>query len=331
MQAYKYFLYVAVVPLGPRVPELGALQLLLAVAHTGSLNAAAKEVGVTQQAASSRLSSMEAQTGVQLVVRTAQGSTLTPAGVVVAEWAARLVEVAEQLEVGLSTLRHERRSRVRVSASLTVAEHLLPGWLVSLQAEDRRRGTAAVDVVLTATNSDHVLEQVLAGDADLGFVEAPGTPRGVRSTVVGHDELVVVVRADHPWTRRRRPVTAAELSTTPLVSREEGSGTRDALRRALVLALGAGAVEVPPALSLSTTSAVRSAVQAGAGPAVLSELSVADDVASGRLTRIEVAELDLHRQLRAIWVGPARPPAGAVRDLVTHITNQKPTTYSPRL
>ena len=144
-------------PLGPRVPELGALELLLAIARTGSLNAAGREVGVTQQAASSRLSSMEAQTGVQLVVRTARGSTLTPAGAVVAEWAARLVEVAEQLEVGISTLRDDRRSRLRVSASLTVAEHLLPGWLVSLQLQGRRRGTATAEVVLTATNSDHVL------------------------------------------------------------------------------------------------------------------------------------------------------------------------------
>ena len=315
------------VPVGPRVPELGALELLLAIAHHRSLNAAAREIGITQQGASSRLSAMEAQTGVQLVVRTARGSTLTPAGVVVAEWAARLLDVAAQLDAGLSTLRHDRRTRVRVSASLTVAEHLLPGWLVSLQHEGRRRGTPTAEVVLTATNSDHVLEQVINDEADLGFVEAPGTLRGVRSRVVGHDELVVVARADHPWVRRRRPVTADELRATALVSREEGSGTRDALSRALVATLGAGTVQAPPALALSTTSAVRSAVHAGAGPAVLSELSVADDLASGRLARITIADLDLRRKLRAVWVGPAQPPAGAVRDLVTHITAHRSTTY----
>lgn len=318
-------------PPSPRVPELGALQLLLAIARTGSLNAAAREVGVSQQGASSRLSSMEAQTGVQLVLRTARGSSLTPAGIVVAEWAARLVDVAEQLDAGLDALRDDRRSRVRVSASLTVAEHLLPGWLVSLQADGRRRGTPVAEVVLTATNSDHVLEQVRGDEADLGFVESPGTPRGVRSRVVGRDELVVVVRVDHPWVRRRRAVTADELRATPLVSREEGSGTRDALSRALTAALGAGIVQAPPTLALSTTSAVRSAVQAGAGPAVLSELSVADDLGSGRLARVDVAGLDLRRSLRAIWLGPAQPPAGAVRDLITHITSQKPAAYTSKL
>ncbi len=313
-------------PLSSRVPELTALEVLLAVAHTGSLNAAAREVGVSQQAVSARISSIEAQTGVQLVARTPHGSTLTASGVVVAEWAAKLLDVAAELDAGLAAFRHDRRTRVRVSASLTIAEHLLPGWLVSLQVAARLRNGVAAEVVLTATNSDTVLAQVRNHEAELGFTEGPVTPRDVRSRVIGRDELVVVLRPDHPWVRRRRAVTATELSDTPLVSREEGSGTRDALRAALAVALGADNVQAPPALALSTTSAVRAAVRAGAGPAVLSELAVADDLASHRLARVVVTGIDLHRELRAIWVGPRHPPAGAVRDLVTHIMSHPRTT-----
>src|SRR3954470_16046661 len=162
------------------MPELGALEVLLAVAHTGSLNAAAREVGVSQQAVSARITSIEAQTGVQLVVRTKHGSTLTPAGVVVAQWAARLLDVAGELDAGLAALRHDLRTHVRVSSSLTIAEHLLPGWLVSLQALAHGRGEVA-EVVLTAANSDTVVEQVRQGEADVGFIEGPDIPRGVRS------------------------------------------------------------------------------------------------------------------------------------------------------
>ena len=100
--------YLDLVTLSPRMPELGALEVLLAVAHTGSLNAAAREVGVTQQAVSARISSIEAQTGVQLVMRTKHGSTLTAAGVVVAQWAAKLLEVASEVDTGLAALRHDR-------------------------------------------------------------------------------------------------------------------------------------------------------------------------------------------------------------------------------
>jgi DNA-binding transcriptional LysR family regulator len=60
-------------------------------------------------------------------------------------------------------------------------------------------------------------------------------------------------------------------------------------------------------------------VLAGAAPAVITGLAVADDLATGRLNRIEIPELDLNRPLRAIWNGSANPPAGPARDLVAHI------------
>ena len=68
------------------MPELSALEVFLAVARTASLGAAGRELGLTQQAVSARLTSIEAQTGVRLAVRTVWGTQLTTAGVVVAQW-----------------------------------------------------------------------------------------------------------------------------------------------------------------------------------------------------------------------------------------------------
>jgi DNA-binding transcriptional LysR family regulator len=309
------------VPLSARIPDLAALEMLLAVAHAGSLNAASRQLGITQQAVSARVRSAEAQTGVALISRTPRGSTLTPEGVVVAEWAARLLAVAGELDAGLAAFRSDHQTRLRVSASLTIAEQLLPGWLVSLQALARRRGQAPPEVILTATNSDTVAEQVKGGASDLGFVEGPASPKGLRSRVIGHDELVVIVRPDHPWARRRQPLGPAELAAARIVSREEGSGTRSVLAAALSAALKAP-VTMPVALALSTTAAVRSAVLAGAGPAVLSELTVADDIAAQRLARIPVDGVNLRRSLRAIWAG-GNLPMGAARDLLAHVTARR--------
>ncbi|MGH3411167.1 MAG: LysR substrate-binding domain-containing protein, partial [Streptosporangiaceae bacterium] len=83
--------------------------------------------------------------------------------------------------------------------------------------------------------------------------------------------------------------------------------------------LGPGAAQAPAVLSLSTTSAIRAAVLAGAAPAVLSRLSVGDDLAAGRLIEVAVTGLDLRRPLRVVWRGSADLPAGAARDLVAHI------------
>jgi DNA-binding transcriptional LysR family regulator len=78
--------------------------------------------------------------------------------------------------------------------------------------------------------------------------------------------------------------------------------------------------QVAPALELSTTAAVRAAVLAGAAPAVLSALVVADDLATGRLRSVTVRDLDLGRSLRAIWIGARTPPAGPVRELIALAT-----------
>ncbi len=306
------------------MPELSAFEVLVAVASGGSLTAASHQLGLTQQAVSARIRSMEAQTGVQMVIRTSRGSTLTPAGRVVAEWADGLLDTAHRLDSGLASLRSDARAHLRVISSLTIAEQLLPRWLMSHRAESLRHNTTPPEVTLVAANSEQAVSAVQDGEADLGFIESPGTPTGVRSRVVAHDDLVVVCARTHPWAKRSRPLTASELGRASLVVRETGSGTRDFLADALHAALGQSHVQAAPAMEMTTASGVRSAVLAQAGPAVLSRLSVADDLALGRLVAVATDGIDLHRELRAIWMGGRTPPAGAVRDLISHVAASRP-------
>ena len=302
------------------MPELSALEVLSVIAKTGSLSAASREVGISQQAVSARLSSIESQIGVRLVTRTRRGTQLTPTGDVVAEWANQVLDVAQRVDTGLASLRAERRSRLKVAASQTVAEQLLPRWLVSLQAAALRHGTNAPEVSFTATDSEGAIAAVRDGEAELGFIEIRGALHGLRSSVIGRDELIVVVPPDHKWVRRSAPVTVAELRRTPLVSRKSGW-------RLLLGAEEPGDGDQPePAahpLELASSAAVRAAVLAGAGPAVMSRLAVSDDLVHGRLRAVPVADLDLRRDLRAIWLGARTPPAGAARDLLHHIATSR--------
>jgi len=287
-----------------RVPDLGALELLLAVARLGSLGAAARELGITQPAASSRIRSMERQLGVALVDRSPRGSRLTDAGALVTDWARRIVEAAEAFDAGAQALRDRRDSRLRVAASMTIAEYLLPGWLLALRA-----GRPDTAVSLLAGNSAAVAERLLAGEADLGFVEGLTVPPGLDSAVIAHDRLIVVVAPAHPWARRRRPLPAAELASTPLILREKGSGTRQVLDTAL------GGL-ARPLIELSSTTAVKAAAVSGAGPAVLSELAVGEELALRRLVGIPVEGVSLARDLRAVWPTGHRP-TGPARELLS--------------
>lgn len=295
------------------MPDLLALELLLDVGRTGSLGAAGRAHGVTQQAVSARLQGVERQVGVPLLTTGPTGSRLTADGALLANWATRLLDVAQEVDHGIGSLRQDRAATLSVAASLTVAEHLLPRWLVALRASVT---TAAPAVTLTATNSERVVALVRDGEVDIGFIESPNPDIGLRMRTVDHDALVVVVAPDHPWARRRRPLGAAELARTPLVAREGGSGTRQVLEKALRAALGEDAVIAEPALELTTTAAVRGAVLAGAGPSALSTLAVGDDLTLARMVQVDTTGIDLGRPLRAIWRGSATPPAGPVRNLV---------------
>nr|WP_243757852.1 LysR substrate-binding domain-containing protein [Allobranchiibius sp. GilTou38] len=315
--------------MSPRMPDLAALDVLLVVAQTGSLSKAATEVGTSQQAISARITALENLVGSRLTTRTSRGTELTEHGRLVVEWADSLLRHAAKVDAGIASLRDLTRASIRLSASLTIAEQLLPMWLVGLQADARRRGRDPLGIVLTATNSVQVAEQVRSGEADLGFVEGPRAPRGLRSTVVDHDELILVVPSGHAWARRRGAVTVEELTRLPLVVRERGSGTRDFFETAVAAKTGIEQSFVEPALELSTSAAVRTAVLAGAGPTVVSRLAVGDDVAAGRLAAVRIADLDLRRDLRAIWVGGRTAPAGAARDMLAHIASS--TTRSPKI
>jgi len=292
---------------GPdRVPDADSLQLLLRIATEGSLGRAGAAHGLSQPAVSARVRRMEGLVGFPLVTRGARGSTLTPAGVLLADWAREALAARAVLAAGIESLRADGRQQLTVAASLTVAEHLLPRWLVQLTATHPR-----TTVRLRAMNSADVVAAVLAGDVPLGFVEGPRVAAQLTARTVGHDRLVVVVAPKHPWATRTGPVTAAELAGTRLVHREPTSGTRTWLEGVLAPHGSLAA----PILELSSSSAVREAVAAGAGPAVLSELAVRDDVDRGALVVVPVVGADLSRALRAVWPRGQRP-RGAAQDLL---------------
>lgn len=279
-------------PLPPSFPDIASLDLFVSIVELGSVSRAATAHGITQPSASGRIRHLERQVGMKLLDRGPTGSVPTDAGVVVAGWAEGILRAAQELQSGLSAIQAEQAGRLRVAASFTIAEYLLPQWL-----ERFSQAHPGDSIALDVANSSAVIDALHAGTADLGFIETPSEVTDLAQQVVASDELICVVSPAHPWSRTRRvPVEA--LAATPLVTRESGSGTRDALEAALSeLDLGAP----PSVLELGSTSAVRSAVLIGNSPTVISRLAVASELSSGSLVEVEVTGLVIARELRAIW------------------------------
>jgi DNA-binding transcriptional LysR family regulator len=298
------------------VHDLGALRALREAGRRGSIAAAAAVLGVSQQALSARMRTLERDMGITLLARTPTGSHLTEQGRLIVGWAEDVLDAADRLEAGLRSIRSGVSHRLAIAASQTIAEHLVPHWLVELRGIERASAEQAPDisptvVELTVANSTGVIELVRDVKVRLGFIETPHLPADLVTAHLRDDEMLVVAAPAHPWARRRRPLSVAELAATPLVMREAGSGTRVTLTDYL-------AAQRPPlsariAMELGTSAAVRSAIAEGVGPGVLSRLAVRDDLVLGRLVAVEVAGPPLTRQLTAVWrhdLDPL-PPEGA--------------------
>ena len=248
--------------------------------------------GIAQPSASSRIRNLERQLGVTLLDRSATGSTPTPEGIVVSGWTDAILRAARDLEAGLEALKAEQSGRLRIAASYTIAEYLLPGWLGRFSREHPRD-----TVALGVENSTHVLGALERGEADIGFIETPLETPSMDEKIVARDQLVAVVPPQHAWAERA-DVSVTELVETPLVMREQGSGTREALEQALHDAGHGTPVSV---LELGSTSAVRSAVLSGNSPTVISRLAVASELRDGLLVEVRIANLTIDRNLRAVW------------------------------
>lgn len=302
------------------MPSITSLRLLVAVVQTGSITGGASELGISQQAASRRMAALERELGLTLFERTTRGSQPTAACRVVADQAPEVLAATDRFAAQLDRLTGTTAPPLRIAASLTVAEHLIPQWLTHLRR--RNPNTLRGELKLHTGNSLAVAELVRLGEVDIGFVETTDRPIGLAARWITDDELVLVVAPAHAWASATTPISVDLLASTPLVTRERGSGTRRALQD--LLSERGAPLPVPPAVEVPTTAAVRAAIADGAGPGVLSLLAVQDDLRLGRLVQVSLTGPPLLRPITALSRHGMRQPA-AVTSLL-QIASAKPGT-----
>lgn len=261
---------------------LDQLRVFLAVAEHLHVTRAAQVLGITQSAASASIAALESRCGVRLFDRVGRRIELTRSGeLFLGEARAVLARVAEA-EAVLAEISGLERGRLTIFASQTIANWWLPAHLHCFH-----RRWPRIELKLLIGNSARVTEAVVAGTADLGFVEGEvEEPALVRLPVPG-DRLVLVVGRDHA-AARRPSLAAGELGDLEWVLRERGSGTRQVFETAL-RGYGIDPDGLRVALEMPSNEAVRSAVEAGAGATVISHLVVAPGLEAGTLVRCDLA------------------------------------------
>ena len=283
--------------------NLRQLEVFAAIAREGSSRAAAERVARSQSAASAALAELEAVLGVQLFDRLGRRLVLNENGRALLPVAIALLDQALELETLFDA---EHAAPLRLAASLTIGEYLLPKLLADWkQAHPNSR------VRMLIGNTSEVIASVVGHDADVGFIEGSQTHADLRVQSWMSDELVILASPTHVL--GGRIATLRQLSAATWILRELGSGTRQATDSWLLDHLGTLNVE----FELDSTEAIKQLAMAGAGLACLSRHTVAASLEQGSLVEVRT-RLPTARRRLAIVVGRNKRLGRAAEDFIRH-------------
>ena len=271
--------------------NLNHLFLSRAVAEAGSFSRAAESVHVSQPAISMQVAELEAQLDLTLFHRLPRGVKLTAAGQLLFGYAQRLGALADEAQRAMAELKGLHRGRLSIGASTTIGVYLLPDLL----GEYRRR-YPEIDLQFDIANTEQIVNRLVDGTLDAGLTEGlPPNRDELDNVIFLRDELVPIVRPDHPGLATgSEPLTLRELCAEPMILREPGSGTREVIEGAL--AKRRQKLQ-RIAMVLGSTEAIKRAVAAGLGVAIVSHLTIQTELALGRLAILSVRGFQLTRPL----------------------------------
>lgn len=262
---------------------LRQLEVFTATARTGSTRAAADRVARSQSAASTSLADLEASLGQQLFDRVGRRLLLNERGRAFLPKAVSMLDQAVELQALFS---QEQPTPLRMAASLTIGEYLLPD-IVAAWKQARPQHA----VRMTISNTSEVIDAVLRFEADIGFIEGRQTHPDISVKPWLSDELVLIAAPTHPLAGRL--ASASALAAATWVLREPGSGTREASDRWLLAHLAHVNVE----FELGSSEAIKRVVGSGVGIGCLSRYAVAEALARGTLVELKSR---LPREVRAL-------------------------------
>ncbi|GJG89575.1 LysR family transcriptional regulator [Gemmatimonadetes bacterium T265] len=283
--------------------NLHALRVFAAVAERGGFSRAATVLRLSQPAVSKAVLGLEREIGLPLLERGARAARLTDAGEALYQRARELFAVERTAEDELRARRGLDAGVLRLGASTTVATYYLAPLLGAFRAAH-----PGVTLRVASANTRAIARLLLQRRLDVALVEGPVTDPGVRAATWREDELVVLAPPEHALGRTRRSVAPAALGEHPFIARERGSGTRVVAEAALA----AHGVRPRVALTLGSTEAVKEAVAAGLGLAIVSRTAAADQLALARVRAVRVAGLVIRRPLTQLRLEGRRPSAPAV-------------------
>ncbi|MFD2215617.1 LysR family transcriptional regulator [Metabacillus endolithicus] len=265
------------------------LKMFCLVVDEGSISQAARLSFVSQPAVTRQIRQLENFYGTLLFDRTEGKLIVTETGKMLYPFAKAIINDFDRSKEVILQATGEYNSNLRVGASLTIGEFLLPSLLGRF-----KKHAPDIKVTLTIRNTPSVLEDLTNDVIDIALVEGIVEDKHLIVEKFANDELILVCPPDHPW-KERSEIQIEELANEKMIWRESISGTRLIAENALK---EYGILEkINSYMEIGSTQAIKSAVESGLGISILSKLTVARELEQGYLQEIKIKDVHIERSL----------------------------------
>jgi len=275
------------------------------VAELRSLTKASKALHLSQPAVTKHIKLLEEELQLPLFIRSSSGVVLTDAGAVFLQHVQKTekerASVLQQLQAPVGKL----MGNLRLGSSMTITSYYLPEILLRFKA--RHPG---VTCGVVEGNTDFIIGLLLDQKIDVGLVEGPCRRREVQVRPFYEDEIIWIASPSDILAKAKQ-VAVKTLLERPVISRELGSGTRRVVEAAL-RQHGIPLAKLRIAQELPSTEAIKRMVAAGAGISYASRLSTEQELASGKLVRINCPKLRIRRHF-SVLIPQGPDPVGIVQ------------------
>jgi DNA-binding transcriptional LysR family regulator len=269
--------------------ELSQLETFLAVAEERSFSRAALRLHRTQPAVSQVIRKLEASVGETLFDRAARDGSMTAAGVLLRDYALRLLALRREASSALGELKNLERGRLQVAANEYTCMYLLPA------IDLFRREFPHISVTVNRMLASHIPEELNLRTFEIGVISYRPDPVQFRSIAVYGDSLAFIVSPNHPLAGAER-LSINDLGQENFIAHNVTSP----LRRKVIEAFQRYRTPLNMGIELPTIEAIKRFVAMGNGVALIPHLTVARELETGDLVRVPVDELEMKRVLRLV-------------------------------
>lgn len=270
------------------------IEAFVAIAKLNSFSKAADALFLTQPTISTHIKNLEYELQTTLVNRSSKNVCLTEAGEIFFRHAIDMLNKRDRAVYSLNDYKGRIEGILEISASSIPERHLLPDLLVAF-----RKDFPDVRFKLMAYDSGQILDKILRGEIDFGIVGSRKTSKPLAYSKIMKDEIVLVAPPCEPYLSLHT-LTTSDLTRFSFIVREEGSGSRKALEKALSKH-GIALKDLSVAAFIENNETILECVKKQMGLTFISEKAVREDLSKGRLIRLPVKDLPISRDFHFVY------------------------------